>query len=262
MDPLTQRPVARCLISMMRPSLHGLTLALAVPCTGCQAQQGAVPFVGCPADGQTGPIQPPKGQPKVVSLGGLPAGAIAYYKGEQAPGVFAPAGWHCRVWYGSSGSSILVTPTPIDTTHFLPPKVVGAAVELGLSFAGTSGRFSVASYASRLFPRVLARFIEGVKNEHVVPDSACGPRRYKGDSVTSVGHLVAEFTTPPGVTGLGTANLFAPSRDPIYGIAVIAPDSTEPDMSILRVRLGGNMRQVEAAVLRLNRECMRETDGC
>jgi hypothetical protein len=246
----------------MRATFLGFRLALAVPWAACQAQLGTVPFVGCPADGQSGPIEPPKGQPKVVSLGELPAGAIVYYKGEEAPGVFAPAGWHCRVWYGSSGSTILVTPTPIDTTHFLPPKLVGPAVEMGLSFAGTSGRFSVASYASRLFPRVLARFIEGVKNEHLVPDSVFGPRRYKGDSVSSVGRLVAEFTTPPGVSGLGTANLLAPSRDPIHGVAVIAPDSTEPDMSILRVRLGGNMRQVKAAVLRLNREWMQKTDGC
>jgi hypothetical protein len=246
----------------MRPALLGLRLALAVPWAGCHAQQGTIPFVGCPADGQAGPIEPPKGRPKVVSLDELPAGAIAYYKGEQAPGVFAPAGWHCRVWYGSSGSSVLVTPTPIDTTHFLPPKLVGPAVEMGLSFAGTSGRFSVASYASRLTPRVIAGFIEGVKNEHLVPDSEFGPRRYARDSVSSVDSFVAEFTTPPGVSGLGTADLLGPSRDPIHGVAVISLDPTEPDMSILRVRLGGSMRQVEAAVLRLNRECMQETDGC
>ncbi len=246
----------------MRATLISLTLTLAVPWAGPQAQQGTVPFVGCPADGQSGPIEAPKGQPKVVSLGDVPAGAIAYYKGEQTPGVFAPSGWHCRVWYGSSGSGLLVTPTPIDTKHFLPPKVLGPAVEMGLTFAGTSGRFSVASYASRLFPRVLASFIEGVKNEHLVPDSEFEARRYARDSVRNVASFVAEFTTRPGMSGLGTAELLAPSRDPIHGVAVIAPDTTEPDMSILRVRLGANMRQVEAAVLRLNRECMQKTDGC
>src|SRR5438034_1529814 len=197
----------------MRPTLLGFTLALAVPWTGGQAQ-GTVPFVGCPADGQSGPIAPPKGQPKVVSLGDLPAGGIAYYKGQQAPGVFAPGGWHCRVWYGSSGSSVLVTPTPIDTTHFLPPKVLGPAVEMTLRFAGTSGRFGVASYASRLFPRVLARFIEGVKNEHLVPDSEFEPRQYARDSVRSVDRLVAEFTTQLGASGLGTAGLLGPSQEP------------------------------------------------
>src|SRR2546427_12860328 len=113
----------------MRSRLVGLTLAFSALSAGCQPQQRAGTFVGCPADGQLGPIEAPKDQPKVVSLPDVPVGAIAYYKGEQAPGVFAPTGWHCRVWYGSSGSSVLVTPTRIDTTHFLPPKVLGPAVE-------------------------------------------------------------------------------------------------------------------------------------
>ena len=246
----------------MRPTLLGLTLAVTVPWAGYQAQQGTVPFVGCPADGQSGLIEAPKGEPRVASVGELPARAIAYYKGENAPGVFAPAGWHCRVWYGSSGSSILVTPTPIDTTQFLPPKVLGPAVDMDFSFAGTSGRFTVARYASRLFPRVLARFIEGVRNEHLVPDSTLALPPYARDSVTAVDSLVAEFTTPPRVSGLGTAGFLGPSRDPVHGVVVIAPDPDEPDMSILRVRLGESMRQVEAAVLRLNKWCMRQSDGC
>jgi hypothetical protein len=246
----------------MRPILVGLTLAFAVGWAGCQAQQATVPFVGCPADGQMGPIEAPKGQPRVISLGDVPAGAIAYYKGEQAPGVFAPAGWHCRVWYGSSGSTVLVTPMPIDTTHFLPPKVIGPALEMDLSFAGTSGRFSVARNASRLFPSVLATFIEGVKHEHLVPDSEFEPRQYARDSVTNPDSVTAEFTTPPGVSGLGTAGFLGPSQDPIHGVAVIAPDPTEPDMSILRVRVGADMRQVEAVFVRLNRRCMQKTDGC
>jgi len=245
----------------MRPTLAGLTLAFAVSWAGCHAQQGAVPFVGCPADGQTGPIGPPNGQPKVISPSDVSAGAIAYYKGESAPGVFAPSGWHCRVWYGSSGSGVLVTPTPIDTTHLLPPKVLGPAVEMSLAFGGTSGRFSVATYASRLFPKVLASFIEGVRNEHLVPDSEFDPRRYARDSVTSVDTWLAEFTTPAGVSGLGTAGVLGPSKDPIHGVAVIVPGS-EQDMIILLVRLGGNMGQVEAAVLRLNRECMQKAEGC
>jgi len=246
----------------MRPMLVVLTVAFPALRAVCQAQQGAVPFVGCPADGQSGPIEAPKGQARPVFLRDVPAGAIAYYKGEQAPGLFAPAGWHCRVWYGSSGSSVLVTPTPIDMTRFLPSKVLGPAVELRLSFAGTSGRVSVARNAARLFPRVLATFIGSVKRELQLPDSEFEPRQYARDSVTTLDNLTAEFITPAALSGLGTADLLGPSQDPIHGIAVIAPDSTEPDMSILRVRLGANTHPVEAAVLRLNRECMHQTDGC
>jgi hypothetical protein len=245
----------------MRAITGIVVAAVLVKCAGAQSKVDSVPFVGCPADGQQGYIPPPKGQPKIVPRHDLPLEAIAFYKGDYAPGVFAPSGWRCRVWIGSSGSTVLVTPTPIDTADFMPPKVLGQAVEMRLSFAGTSGRFSVAGYGARLFPSLLASFIAGVKNEHLAPDSAFDPRQYARDSVRSSGRL-AEFTTPPGVTGLGTAELLGPSRDPIDGVAVVAPDSTEPDMSILRVRLDADMRQVEAAVLRLNRECMQETNGC
>jgi len=62
--------------------------------------------------------------------------------------------------------------------------------------------------------------------------------------------------------GLGTAGLLGPSRDPIHGVAVFAPNSTEPDMSLLLVRLGASLRKVEAAVLQLNTACIQETDGC
>ncbi len=246
----------------MRPTVPTVGLALAASFASCLAQQRTIPFVGCSADGQLGPMEPPRGQPLVVSLSQGPSGAIAYYKGEQSPGVFAPARWHCRVWYGSSGSTILVTPLPVDTTHFFPPKVTGPAVEMALRFGGTSGRFAVASYGSRLFPQVLAKFIERVKNEGLTPDSEFSPHRFGADSVTSVDSFVSAFTTPPNVDGLGTSNFLAVSGDATRGIAVVTQDLWEPDLSILRVRLGGTMRKIEAAVLQLNRQCMQQAVGC
>ncbi|MDH3455466.1 MAG: hypothetical protein OER90_01375 [Gemmatimonadota bacterium] len=129
-------------------------------------------------------------------------------------------------------------------------------------FAGSSGRFGVASYAARLFPTVLASFIERIRNQHVVADSLFEPRRYVRDSVSSVDSVMTEFTTPSNATGLGTAGLLGPSNIPIQGVAVIAPDPREPDMSILRIRLDGSARRLEPAILRLNTDCMRKTDGC
>jgi hypothetical protein len=114
----------------MRSTLIGLSLALVVPWASCVAQQSTVPFVGCPADGQQGPVEAPKGEPRVPPLNDVPAEGLAFYKGEYAPGAYAPRGWHCRVWYGSSGGFILVTPEPIDTTDFLPPKTPGPALEI------------------------------------------------------------------------------------------------------------------------------------
>lgn len=145
-------------------------------CARAQHKVDTVPFVGCPADGQEGYVPPPQGQPKPVSPQGTSLEAIAYYKSEYVPGVFAPRGWHCRAWYGSSGSNILVTLVPIDTAHFMPSKVGGPGVEMSTIAAGTSGRLSVARYASRLFPQALGVFIARVKSEGIAPVSDFDPR--------------------------------------------------------------------------------------
>jgi hypothetical protein len=248
----------------MRFGVVLVTVAMALPCCAePQAKREAIPFVGCPADGQAGYVAPPQEAPKVVGLGDVPAGRIAYYKGEQSPGVFAPRGWHCRVTYGSSGATLLITPAPIDSTRFPPQKVLSNAVEVGSLDGETSGRFGVAHYASRLFPKVAAKFIERVKSESLVPasDFELGP--YASDSVTYLDSLTAEFTTPASKTGLGTEGRLDPSRDAVRGIAVLYnSDPREPDISILRVRLGANMHQVTDAILRLNRECMQKIGGC
>ena len=72
-----------------------LVLALAVGLT--------VPFVGCPSDGQAGPVATPTGGPVRVSLPARVAAELAYYKGGQGTGVLAPRGWQCFESYGSSG---------------------------------------------------------------------------------------------------------------------------------------------------------------
>lgn len=247
----------------MRATKTALALTLAFAAANCQAREATVAFVGCPADGQVGPIEPPKRERKELPPGDVPAAAIAYYKGEEAPGAFAPSGWFCRVWYGSAGSTLLVSATPIDTTTLFPPvKVFGPAVEMQVSLAGTSGRFAVASYASRLFPRVLAGFIQRVKDEMVLHDSAVETNRLADDSVTSVTPWLREFMTPAGTSGLGTEETLGPASLPIRGVAMIARDTTEPDMTLLRVRLGARMGELESAVLRLNTRCMQETNGC
>ena len=247
----------------MRTGLTSLAaLCVLVQCACAQARSRAVPFVGCAADGQQGHITPPRGQPKAVDSTNVSVEGIAYYKGDYAPGVFAPSGWRCHVWYGSSGSAVLVTPAPIDTTHSSPAHVLGPAVELSAHFGGTSGRFSVAEYGGYLFPTLLASFIARVKSEGLVPDSEFDPRHFAHDSVTPLGSLVAEFTTPPGLSGIGTAWSLGPSPDPIRGVAVLAGDSAEPDLAIFRLRLGAAKRQLEPILLELNRRCMQAGEPC
>jgi hypothetical protein len=247
----------------MRTGLAGLAALYVLVQWACApASSRAAPFVGCAADGQQGHIAPPKGQPKAVDSSNVFVEGIAYYKGDYAPGVFAPSGWRCHVWYGSSGSVVLVTPTAIDTTHSSPAHVLGPAVELSAHFGGTSGRFSVAEYGARLFPAQLTKFIARVKSEGLVPDSEFNPRHFAHDSVTPLSSLIAAFTTPPGLSGIGTAWSLDPSPDPIRGVAVLAGDSTEPDLAIFRVRLGATQQDLEAILLELNRRCMQAGEPC
>jgi hypothetical protein len=107
-----------------------------------QMKEERVAFVGCPADGQVGPLDPPNGTARTVALSEVQADQIAYYRGEFAPGLFAPAGWNCRIWYGSSGSTLVVTPATIDAPNFSPgyqyPKFRDQTVEMNYSDAGTS----------------------------------------------------------------------------------------------------------------------------
>jgi hypothetical protein len=119
----------------------------------------------------------------------------------------------------------------------------------------------VAEYASRLFPRVAAEFIERVKSEgEDSAEFARGP--YTTESVTYSSSLTAEFTTRANKSGLGTEGSLAPSRNPIRGIVVLDTTDEEWSLTILRVRLGPTMHDVEDAILRLNRKCMESTHGC
>ena len=112
----------------MREALATTIIAVILSaCARGQAREERIAFVGCPSDGQAGPIDAPQGMPKVVTLDEVPAEEVAYYKGEQAPGVFAPRGWHCRVWYGSSGSTFVVIPASLESRDFPIPNTFDAS---------------------------------------------------------------------------------------------------------------------------------------
>jgi hypothetical protein len=239
-----------------------ILIAMSYRClAGSVAEGAAVPFVGCPADGQVGPIDAPKGDPKIVTLRHLPLDQIAYYKGADGPGVYAPRGWHCRLQYGSSGDSILVTPSFTNTADFSGLQIHAQAIERTSFDGGTSGRFQVAIYASRLFPKLAAAFIATVRNENVMPASNFDRGPYIGDEVTYPATGVARFTTPADSQGLGTDGALAPANNPIRGIAVL--ESTgDWGIQIFRARLRPQDRAVEDAIMRLNEQCLRSSNPC
>ena len=70
-----------------------------------------VPFVGCPSDGQQGPVAAPKGQPKAVNVEPAAAARLAWYQARYTGGALAPRGWKCFSLYGSSGTTLTIVAT-------------------------------------------------------------------------------------------------------------------------------------------------------
>ena len=131
-----------------------------------------VPFVGCPSDGQGGPVSAPKGKSRTFDGNRDEADRLAYYSSGSNFGVLAPRGWHCYGSYGSSGTSLYVSPQAIDREHFLADnsKFSGPIVQLQEWDGGTSGRFEVAKVVARMFPEH-RDFLQKVIDEGVEPEA-------------------------------------------------------------------------------------------
>jgi hypothetical protein len=224
--------------------------------------QQRVPFVGCPADGQADHFEPPTGLPKEVTFDGLAPGQISYYKGDLAPGAFAPAGWSCHSWYGSNGGTLLITPEmPGSRSGSVWPETSGPAVELELSDSGASGRFEVAKYGRLFFPTTAAPFIDSWKALFPEILSEESLRPFRKDSITVLSGVLAEFHTAPNVDGLGTDGFLRASSDKIDGIAFL--DKSQWNFVTLRVRLSEKTpAALRTAILQLNKECIEKALGC
>ncbi len=223
--------------------------------------QQQVAFVGCPADGQADHIEPPTGLPPKVTLDGLSPGQIAFYKGDLAPGAFAPAGWSCHSWYGSDGGTLLITPNvPGSRSGSVWPETSGPAVELELSDSGASGRFDVAKYGRLFFPTTAAPFIDAWKElfPEIVSEESLKP--FRQDSIRVLSGVLAEFQTAPNTNGLGTDRFLRASSDAIDGIAFL--DKSQWNFVMLRVRLAEKSPELKASILRLNKECIEKALGC
>lgn len=234
-----------------------LPVLLAMACLGGPAAQaaqpgaGAVPFVGCPAEGMSGPAAAPRAPPHRPVLPGASASKLALYAAE-GMAVLAPRGWHCIEVYGSGGAFLLVTPEPHTAEElqvFRPLK--GPAVELVFLNGWTSGRFDVARVLARLFPsrrRFVRQVIaEGVESARAFP---FGP--YPTDQVVRWGRTEVEFVTPAGRTGMGTAEgRLAPDAEPVRGLATLA---AEDGVTLLNVRLPPGLHALAPILLRATRE--------
>lgn len=208
-----------------------------------------VPFVGCSADGQTGPVPAPKGASKLVQTRAEIAQRLAFYKSEYTIGVLAPRDWHCVASYGSSGSTLLVTPQPIKASDLLSQNWSnsGPSVLLRQVNGGTSGRFEVAQLIARVFPARKA-FAQQVISEGLVPasDFPFGP--FPNDKLSYNDDTSVEYETPPRSQGLGTVGGLRPGEYAVRGVALLDGERF-PNLLILAVRLSSEMQALKSPII-------------
>lgn len=209
--------------------------AQAKPIVASSAVQ--VPFVGCASDGQAGPQAAPSGKSKTVRIPAAAAPRLAWYKAQYGSGVLAPRGWHCFSTYGSNGSSLFVSPDPIDSKTLLSMDwkgFTGPAIQISISSGGTSGRFQVAKVIARVFA-AYKQFAQNVIAEGIEPASDFPYGPFATDKLTNRGKNMVEFETPANTAGLGTNSRLLPNASPIDGVAIIT--GTDTDLTQLSARV-------------------------
>jgi hypothetical protein len=209
-----------------------------------------VPFVGCPADGMTGHVDPPKGADRLYDIDAATAAGLAYYQAADSIGVLAPRGWTCLFVFGSDGESLRVAPS--GDLHGSPPLLDGPAVVLVTWSGETSGRSQVAKYSARLFPKIARAFIDEVISFGFEPAANFRLKPYPVDKLVYKTARMVEFTTPANRMGLGTSDALKKSGEPVCGIAALV-DTTSPgtpDFVMLTVRLPPSQAKLTDAILK------------
>lgn len=205
--------------------------------------------MGCESDGQTGPVDAPKGADQVVPINADAARKLAFYQASLGPGVLAPRGWHCFGLYGSSGVTLYVTRESIHTADLLSSDwhgFAGPAVQASNTNGDTSGRFEVARVIARAFP-IRRAFLQNVIDEGLAPakDFLFGP--YPKDKLIVQTDRLVQFRTPPHSEGLGTMSGLRANDDPVDGVAIL--DGPTPDLLMLGVRLPPEQRDLAAVII-------------
>jgi hypothetical protein len=211
---------------------------LGTPCSHCffaAAQAASVPVVGCPSDGQVGPLPAPEAGLRSISIPKSAARRLALYVTGSGDQLLAPRGWHCFGTYGSNGSSIYVSPDSISTRDFFDTRarwrgLTGYGMQATTGLGGTSGRFTVARLVARLFPKYKG-FAKRVIAEGLEPASSFPAGPYSNDKLTYRSNELVEFVTPPGVEGFGTHSWLVANDRPIEGFVVLSGSGGQTDFS-------------------------------
>ena len=237
-----------------------IAFAQSKPSSEAIKQADSVPFVGCEADGQMGPMKAPDGRSIHVVISADAATQLAYYKSAQGSGVLAPRGWHCFGVYGSNGSAIFVRPERLTAGEILSTKwegLTGLAIEVAESIGDTSGRFSVARVIARVFParRAFAEHViaEGIESRDSFP---FGP--YPTDKLIYRSKMMVEYETPANADGLGTESWLRKNGQPSSGVAILVGET--PDLVHLTVRLSPEASGLASAVIQQLEHDAKQSD--
>ena len=231
-----------------------LALLLAVTVTaGLHAQNfrtaSQLLFVGCRSDGQVGPLASPKEAAKIVGLAAGVADQLAYYKAENGFGILAPRGWYCFSTYGSNGSSLFVSPGPINDKELVTSGwkgFSGPAIQVSVSAGDTSGRFTVAKTIARVFPDRM-EFVREVISEGIEPASSFPTTPYATDTLRRRGKDIVEFETPANTKGLGSQSRLAINSGPIQGVVILFGE--EPNLVQLSIRLPNRYQSLGQTII-------------
>lgn len=222
----------------------------------CADNEVQVPFVGCPSDGQTGPIPAPTGAARTVHLSSKLPGSIAFYQGEGDGGVFAPAGWHCLALYGSSGVALIVSANALPKSGVPSNSSIHAPVITLSTFdSETSGRFDVARLGSMLFPDLTKDFVKSVEDEGIFSKDDIELPKYPKDDLTHLSTTLVRFETPANTKGLGTEGYANISQAPITGLVSLDEGNDGMIISILRISMGTKDETWAQTLLELNTPC-------
>jgi hypothetical protein len=208
-----------------------------------------VPFVGCRADGQAGPLDAPLDKSMVLPIAAEAAQRLAYYNSEQGFGVLAPRGWHCFCVYGASGYALYVSPKEIVAANLFSTTWTGfegPAIERAGESGDTSRRFTVARTIARVFPSPRT-FVERVIEEGLEPASAFPFGPYPKEKLNYRSKEMVEYETPANTHGLGTNSRLKKSADPISGVAILLGEP--PDLLLLSVRLPPSLVNLKSAIV-------------
>jgi hypothetical protein len=211
----------------------------------------SVPFVGCNSDGQVGPLDAPEEASVSVSIAPNDARGLAYYRAAQGIGVLAPRGWHCFGTYGSGGSTLYVTPLPMDTKAVFGSdrrKFTGAAIQVSRRFGDTSGRGAVAETIARVFP-AYKEFVKRVMQDFDQPAESFQFGPYPADTLRYKSDALVEYRTPARNEGLGTQSWLEKNESAIDGVEMLVGPTSTPDLLSLAVRLPADQRQLAAVIV-------------